>query len=98
MRCRRVAVNAAPAPGRLHQPALLDRRLDERGEQRVRRERPGFQLGMVLHADEPRMVGALAELRQHAVRRQAGEMQAGALDPCYNLLGASAMASLNFLK
>src|SRR3954468_24188404 len=44
---------AASAPRSLHQPALLDRGADERREQRVRLERPRFQLGMILHADEP---------------------------------------------
>src|SRR3954465_1912071 len=37
----------------LHEPCLLDRRLDEAGEERVRGERLGFQLGVILHADEP---------------------------------------------
>ena len=37
----------------LNQPALHHRRLDEGGEQRVRRERARLQLGMELHADEP---------------------------------------------
>jgi hypothetical protein len=36
----------------LHQPALLHRRADERGKQRVRRKRPRFQLGVELRADD----------------------------------------------
>src|SRR6266496_2806672 len=69
------------AAGKLHQPALLHRRLDEGGEQRVRLERPGFQLGVELHADEPGMVLVFDDLRQHAVGRQAREAQAVLLEP-----------------
>src|SRR5690242_21360811 len=55
----------------LHQPALLQRRFNERGEQRVRLERSRLQLGMKLHADEPRMLFVFDDLRQHAIRRHA---------------------------
>src|SRR5207248_7797606 len=66
---------------RLHQPALLDRRLDEGGEQRVRLERAGFQLRVELHPDEPRMILVLDDLRQDAVGRHAGEPHAELLEP-----------------
>ena len=62
MTIRRVRVNARNDG--LYQPALLHRRLDEGGEQRMRRERPRFQLGMELHADEPGMVVVFDDLRQ----------------------------------
>src|SRR5437763_4774060 len=66
---------------RLHQPALLDGRLDEGGEQRVRLERAGFQLRVELHPDEPRMILVLDDLRQDAVGRHAGEPHAALLEP-----------------
>ena len=36
---------------------MFHRRADEAGEQRMRPGRLRFELGMILHADEPRMVG-----------------------------------------
>src|SRR6266849_4617494 len=60
----------------LHQPALLHRRLDKRGEQRVRRERPRFQLGVELHADKPGMVGVFDNFREQSVGRHAGKAHA----------------------
>src|SRR5512137_2516637 len=66
---------------KLHQAALVLGGADERREQRVRRERPGFQLRMVLYADEPGMVGDLDDLGQDAVGRHAGEAQAHLLQP-----------------
>ena len=45
------------------------------------RERPGFQLGMVLHADEPGVIRDLDDLRQDAVGRHAGEAQPDLLKP-----------------
>ena len=50
-------------------------------EQRMRLERPALQLGVVLHADEPRVVGVLDRLRQQPVRRQPGKAQARRLEP-----------------
>ena len=47
----------------------------------MRLERPRFQLGMELHADEPGMILVLDDLRQDAVRRHAGEAHAALLDP-----------------
>jgi methyl-accepting chemotaxis protein len=64
-----------------NQPALFHRRLDETGEQRMRVERPAFQFRVVLHADEPRMIRIFDRLRQHAVRRHAGEHQAAIFQP-----------------
>jgi len=52
---------SAPA---LHQPTLLHRSLEERGKQRVRREGRRFELGVILHADELRMIFVLDDLRQ----------------------------------
>jgi hypothetical protein len=50
---------------------------DEAGEQRVRFERPGFQLGVVLHADEPGMdILGFDGFRQQPIGRDAGEDQA----------------------
>src|SRR5579862_3222523 len=65
--------------GQLHQPRLVDGGLDERGEERVRLERARFQLGVKLHADEPRMLRDLDDLGQEAVGRHAGKPQAGRL-------------------
>ena len=42
----------------------------------MRREGLGFQLGMKLHADEPRMVRIFHDLGQHPIGRHAGEAQA----------------------
>ena len=52
----------------LHQPALHHRRLDERGEQWVGLERPRFQLGVELHADEPGVVGVFDDLDRKSTR------------------------------
>src|SRR2546421_4899266 len=54
---------ASPPPA-LYQPALFHRRPDEGREQRVRRKRSRFQLGMELDADEPGMILVLDHLRQ----------------------------------
>src|SRR4051794_12155890 len=62
------------------QPALLHRRGDEAAEQGMRGEGARLQFGVELHPDEPRVVVALDDLGQDAVRRQAGELQARALD------------------
>ena len=44
-------------------------------------ERPRFQLGMELHADEPGMVLIFDDFRQHAVGRKTREFQAVLLQP-----------------
>src|SRR5437763_11543886 len=62
----------------LNQPALLQRSLDEAGEERMRLERAALQLGVKLDANEPRMVRPLDNLRQLVVRRHAREQQTGA--------------------
>jgi len=64
--CVRSGTEGMPGLG-LHQPALVDRRADERCEQRMRLERPRLQLGMKLHADKPGMVFVLDHLRQEPV-------------------------------
>src|SRR4029079_937812 len=46
----------------------------------MRLERAAFQLRMELDPDEPRMVGALDDLGQLAVRRHAGKDQAAAFE------------------
>src|SRR5579885_3491873 len=64
----------------LYQPASFDRRTDEGGEQRVRCEGPRFQLGMELHADEPRVVFIFDDFRKNAVRRHPGKPHAVLLE------------------
>src|SRR4051812_49010442 len=63
----RSAANPSIRARRLDQSALLDGRLDERGEQRVGIERLGLQLRVELDADEPGMVGALDDFREGPV-------------------------------
>src|SRR5437764_1057816 len=67
--------------GRLYQPALLDRRLDERREQRMRREWTRFQLGVELHGDEPGMLFVFNDLRQDTVGGHPREAHAPPLEP-----------------
>ena len=43
--------------------AVFERGADEGGEQRMRLERLGFEFGMELAAEVPRMVGDLADLQ-----------------------------------
>src|ERR1035437_10017875 len=57
--------------GRLAPVALLFRRADEALEQRVRLHGLGFELGMELAAQIPRMVADLADLDVRTVRRLA---------------------------
>src|SRR5690606_18475066 len=64
------------APGRLNQPALLERGADEGRKERVRFEGFRLQLRMELDSDEPGMLGQLDDLRQHTVGRRAGKPQA----------------------
>jgi hypothetical protein len=47
---------------------LLDRSLDEPGEQRMRLEGAALELGVELDSDEPRMVWALDDLWKLVVR------------------------------
>src|SRR5579875_433776 len=75
-----IATSPTATVRRSDKARLLHRRLDEPGEERVRREGLRFQLGMVLHADEPGVVGILDRLGQHAVGREAGEHHARALE------------------
>ncbi len=53
-RSRRAALSRKGIGRASHQPRLLDRGGDKTREQRVRLERPRFEFGMKLHADEPR--------------------------------------------
>src|SRR5450759_1410588 len=55
------------------QARLSDRGRDEALEQRMRVEGLRLQLGMILHADKPRMRWDFDDLRQDAVGRHAGE-------------------------
>src|SRR6266446_2845610 len=63
--------------GSSNQARLIDRGTDERGEERVRLEGFRFELGMKLHADEPRVIGEFDDFRQHPVGRHSGEAQSG---------------------
>src|SRR5262245_58687670 len=63
----------------LNQSALRLGGPDEGREQRMGREGPGFQLRMVLHADEPGMPRDFDDLGQDAVRRHPGEAQSDLL-------------------
>jgi molecular chaperone IbpA len=62
-------------PDKMSKPALLHRRRDEAGEQRVRIERLALQLRVELHADEPRMIRPLDDLGQQPIGRHAREDQ-----------------------
>ena len=61
------------------QVTVFQARAHERGEQRVRSERLGFELGMKLAAHEPRMIGNLHDLHVDAVRRAARDTEPGAV-------------------
>ena len=50
---------------------------NESGEKRVRRERFGFEFGMKLAADEPRVIRNLDNLHIDAIGRAAGDAEAG---------------------
>src|SRR3989344_5532835 len=63
------------------QPALRDRGLDEAGEERMRIEWLALELGMVLHPDEPAVIGPLDDLGQDAVGRHAGKDQSALFQP-----------------
>ena len=49
------------------QPALLHRRFDEAGKQRVRVEGLGLEFRVELHADKPGVIGPLDDFRERAV-------------------------------
>src|SRR5437868_4447142 len=70
-------------PASLHQAALVFGGADERGKEGMGRERPGFELRMVLYADEPGMVRDLDDLGQDAVGRHAREPQSHLLKPVF---------------
>src|SRR5450759_1928266 len=61
--------------GRLAPVALLFRRADEALEQRVRFHGLGFELGMELAAEIPRMVADLADLDVGIIGRLAGDLE-----------------------
>ena len=52
----------------LHPPALLHRRRDERPEQRMRLERPRFQLRVELYADKPGVISGSSPLGASGAR------------------------------
>ena len=60
----------------LNQPRILFRRADEIAEQRVGGEGFRLQLGVELHADEPRMPFDLDDLGKATIGRHAGKAQA----------------------
>src|SRR5208282_2119002 len=62
---------------RLDQARLLHRSLYERGEQRVRLERPALQFRVELDPDEPGVVGEFDDLGKRAVGRHAGKPHPG---------------------
>ena len=57
----------------LDEARLVERGADERSEERVRFEGLRFELGMELHADEPRVILKLDYFRQLPVGRDAGK-------------------------
>src|ERR1700733_8672828 len=62
------------------QVAIFQRGANEGGEQRVRGERLGFEFGVELAADEPRMVGHLDDFDVGAVRRAAGDFETSGIE------------------
>src|SRR5437763_1426284 len=58
-----------------HAVAIQQRRADEGTEERVRLEGLGFELGMELASQEPRVIAQLADFYVHAIRGLAGEAQ-----------------------
>ena len=61
--------------------AALERRAHEVPEQRLRAQRAGLELGVVLRGDEERVVGQLDDLHQAVVRRGAAADEARLLQP-----------------
>src|SRR5262249_54304429 len=58
------------------QAALIPRRANEIAEKRMRVERTRLEFRMILHPDEPWMLGQFQGLRQFSIRRHAGEAYA----------------------
>ena len=56
----------------------------------MRSKRIGFEFGVELYADEPRVIGNFDDLGQHSVGREAGEHQA-------MLLQLAAVADVHFV-
>src|SRR4029077_8611533 len=54
---------------------VVQRSADEGGEQRVRLERPGFEFGMELATQEPRVLGGFDDFDVVFVRRTTGDAQ-----------------------
>ena len=63
------------------QPALRLRRGDEARKERMRIEGAALQFGMILHADEPGMIGDFDGLGKRAVWRGSGEDHPLLLEP-----------------
>src|SRR5450759_3008366 len=87
--------------GRLAPVALLFRRADEALEQRMRLHGLGFELGMELAAEIPRMVADLADLDVGTVGRLAGDLEARRLQAVFVFpieLVAVAMAFVDFAR
>src|SRR5450759_3070463 len=87
--------------GRLAPVALLFLRPDEAREQRVRLQRLGFELGVELAAEIPRMVGEFADLDVGIVGRLAGDLEARRLQALFVFaieLVAVAMALVDFAR
>src|SRR5579871_3627933 len=71
----------SPAPcDNSDKPRLLQRGVDEGSKQWMRLEGTRLQLGMVLHADEPRMISEFDRFGQQAVRRHSGKYEAALLE------------------
>ena len=58
--------------------AIFEAGADKRGKQWMRRERLGFEFGMELAANEPRMVGHFDDFDVDAVGGAAGDAETGA--------------------
>ena len=58
--------------------AIFEAGADERGEERMRSQRLGFEFRMELAADEPRVVGGFDNFYVNAVRSASGDAEAGA--------------------
>src|ERR1035437_9414437 len=87
--------------GRLAPVALLFRGADEALEQRVRLHGLGFELGMELAAEIPRMVADLADLDVRIVRRLARDLEARRFQALFVFaieLVAVAMALVDFAR
>src|ERR1039457_5262723 len=82
-------------------PPVFIRRADERFEQRMRLHGLGFELGMELASQEPRMVRNFADLHVRAVRRLSRNPQPGSLQTLFIFpveLVAMPVALLDFAR